>query len=61
MPFVHRGERWIGGGGVDLAHASFGLTLFNTGRYRPGWSYPGNPLRGSLKKPSFVGWELNGD
>ena len=61
VPFVHRGERWIGGGVVDLAHLSFGLTRFNTGRCRPGWNYPGNPLRGSLQKPSFVGWELKGD
>jgi len=59
-PFVHRDETWIGGGMVDLAHVSFGLTLFNPGRNMPGWNNPGNPLRGSLQRPKFIGWELEG-
>jgi hypothetical protein len=59
-PFVHRDETWVGGGIVDLAHVSFGLTIFNPGRNMPGWDNPGNPLRGSLQRPKFVGWELEG-
>jgi hypothetical protein len=59
-PFVHKDETWMGGGIVDLAHVSFGLTLFNPGRYMPGWDNPGNQLRGSLQRPSHMGWELNG-
>jgi hypothetical protein len=59
-PFVHKDETWIGGGIVNLAHVSFGLTLFNPGRYLPGWNNPGNPLRGSLQRPSFIGWEMEG-
>lgn len=59
-PVVHRDKTWIGGGIVDLAHMSFGLTLFNPGRNLPGWKNPGNPLRGSLQRPKFVGWELEG-
>ena len=26
----------------------------------PGWDNPGNDLRGSLQRPSFIGWEMNG-
>ena len=59
-PLVHRDETWLGGAVVDLAHVSFGLTLFNPGRYLPGFDNPGNPLRGSLQRPGFIGWELNG-
>lgn len=59
-PFVFKDDSWIGGGMVDLAHVTFGLTLFNPGRNMPGWDNPGNPLRGSLQRPSFIGWELNG-
>ena len=59
-PFIDKDETWIGGGVADLAHVSFGLTLFNPGRGMPGWSNAGNPLRGSLQRPSFIGWELKG-
>jgi hypothetical protein len=51
----------MGGGIVDLAHVSFGLTLFNPGRYIPGYfDNPGNPIRGSLQRPAHIGWELEG-
>jgi hypothetical protein len=59
-PFVHKDETWIGGGVVDLAHVSFGLTLFNPGRGMPGWNNPGNTLRGSLQRPKYIAWELEG-
>jgi hypothetical protein len=59
-PLIHTDETWMGGGIVDLAHVSFGLTLFNPGRCMPGWDNPGNQLRGSLQRPSHMGWELNG-
>jgi hypothetical protein len=59
-PFVFKDETWMGGALVDLAHVTFGLTMFNPGRGMPGWDNPGNPLRGSLQRPSFIGWEMNG-
>ncbi|BBZ38250.1 MULTISPECIES: hypothetical protein [Mycobacterium] len=59
-PFVHKDKTWIGGGIVDLAHVSFGLTLFNPGRGMPGWDNPGNHLHGSLQRPAFISWELEG-
>lgn len=59
-PFVHKDKTWIGGGIVDLAHVSFGLTLFNPGRGMPGWDNPGNLLHGSLQRPAFISWELEG-
>jgi hypothetical protein len=59
-PFIHKDETWMGGALVDLAHVTFGLTLFNPGRGIPGWNNPGNDLRGSLQRPSFIGWEMNG-
>jgi hypothetical protein len=59
-PFVFNDETRMGGGLVDLAHVSFGLTLFNLGRGMPGWDNPGNHLRGTLPRPKFIAWELNG-
>lgn len=59
-PFVFKDETWMGGALVDLAHVTFGLTLFNPGRGMPGRDNPGNDLRGSLQRPSFIGWEMNG-
>lgn len=59
-PFVHKDETWMGGGIVNLAHVSFGLTLFNPGRDMPGWNNPGNPLRGSMQRPNFISWESSG-
>jgi len=59
-PFVHKDKTWIGGGIIDLAHVSFGLTLFNPGRGMPGWDNPGNHLHGSLQRPAFISWELKG-
>lgn len=59
-PFVHKDETWMGGGVVDLAHVSFGLTLFNPGRGMPGWDNPGNTIWGSLQRPSSIGWSLDG-
>jgi hypothetical protein len=59
-PFVHKDKTWIGGGIIDLAHVSFGLTLFNPGRGMPGWDNPGNLLHGSLQRPAFISWELEG-
>jgi hypothetical protein len=59
-PFVYRDKTWVGGAIVDLAHVSFGVTLFDPGRYLPGFDNPGNPIRGSLQRPKFIGWELEG-
>jgi hypothetical protein len=59
-PFIHKDETWMGGGVVDLAHVSFGLTLFNPGRGMPGWDNPGNTIWGSLQRPTSIGWSLEG-
>ncbi|TDZ97524.1 hypothetical protein [Mycobacteroides salmoniphilum] len=59
-PFVYKDETWMGGGVVDLAHVSFGLTLFNPGRGMPGWDNPGNTLYGSVPRPASIGWSLEG-
>lgn len=59
-PFVFKDKTWMGGALVDLAHVTFGLTLFNPGRGMPGWDNRGNDLYGSLQRPSFIGWEMNG-
>jgi hypothetical protein len=41
---------------------SFGLTLFDPGRHTPVYfdDNPDNPIRGSLQRPSSIGWELEG-
>lgn len=59
-PFVHKDRTWMGGALVDLAHVTFGLTLFNPGRGMPGWDNPDNDLYGSLQRPAFIGWEMEG-
>lgn len=61
-PLVFKDKTWMGGGIVDLAHVSFGLTLFNPGRNMPGYFHdnPHNPMRGSLQRPAHIGWELEG-
>nr|WP_090280582.1 hypothetical protein [Mycolicibacterium komanii]CRL76709.1 hypothetical protein CPGR_04577 [Mycolicibacterium komanii] len=58
-PFIHK-DGWLAGGLVDLAHMTFGLTLFNPGRGLSGWDNPDNDLRGSLQRPSHIAWEMNG-
>ncbi|MGV0717171.1 hypothetical protein ABQE93_17385 [Mycolicibacterium sp. XJ662] len=62
-PFVHKSGTWVGGALVDLAHMSFGLTLFDD----VGWRMPGyfaddpiNPIGGSLQQPAFVEWTCEG-
>ena len=61
-PFVHRDRTWVGGALVDLAHMSFGFTLFDPGRHKPGYFHdnPNNPIRGSLQRPMHIGWEIEG-
>lgn len=62
-PFVHKSGTWMGGALVDLAHLSFGLTLFDdTGWRAPGYfdDNPMNPIGGSLQRPAHIGWEMNG-
>jgi hypothetical protein len=62
-PFVHKDGTWMGGALVDLAHMSFGLTLFDDA----GWRAPGyfddtdhNPIGGSLQQPASISWEMDG-
>jgi hypothetical protein len=62
-PFVHKDRTWMGGALVDLAHMSFGLTLFDDAGWRmPGYfdDNPDNPIGGSLQQPAHIGWEMNG-
>jgi hypothetical protein len=59
-PFVVHDETWLGGAIVDLSHFSFGLTLFNPGRHDPRFDNPGNQIRGTLERPKFLAWDLNG-
>jgi len=62
-PFVHKDGTWMGGALVDLAHMSFGLTLFDDAGWRaPGLfdDNPANPIGGSLQQPAHIGWEMNG-
>jgi len=61
-PFVYKDKTRMGGGIVDLAHVSFGLTLFDPGRHIPGYFHdnPDNLMRGSLQRPAHIGWELEG-
>ena len=44
---------------VNLNGVGFGLTVFNPGRVLPAFNNPGNPLRGSVQRPSFMAWKLN--
>ena len=60
QPFIHN-DGWVGGGIVNLNGVGFGLTVFNASRDDPeAFNIPGNPLRGSLQRPSYMAWELNG-
>jgi hypothetical protein len=60
QPFIHN-DGWVGGGIVNLNGVGFGLTVFNASRDSPeAFDIPGNPLRGSLQRPSYMAWELDG-
>ncbi|MBY4214332.1 hypothetical protein HQO42_13725 [Rhodococcus fascians] len=59
-PMLKNGDQTLVGGVVDLAGVGFGLSLYNPGRGMPGFDLPANPLRGSIQRPSFMAWELNG-
>jgi hypothetical protein len=59
QPFIHN-DGWIGGGVVNLNGVGFGLTVFNPGRELASFNNPGNPLRGSLQRPAYMAWEING-
>jgi hypothetical protein len=50
----------VGGGIVNLNGVGFGLTVFDAGRYLPSFNDPANPLRGSIQRPGYMAWELNG-
>lgn len=47
-------------GVINLNGVGFGLTVFNPGRELPSFNNPGNPLRGSLQRPRYMAWEING-
>lgn len=60
QPFIHN-DGWVGGGIVNLNGIGFGLTVFNPSRDNPdAFNNPDNPLRGSVQRPGFMAWELDG-
>lgn len=60
QPFIHN-DGWVGGGIVNLNGVGFGLTVFNPGRENEAtFNIPGNPLRGSIQRPSFMAWKIDG-
>ncbi|MGW0050544.1 hypothetical protein [Nocardia cyriacigeorgica] len=60
-PFFKTSDKSLRGGVVELAGVGFGLSLFNQGRNEPGFDEnPDNPLRGSLQRPAYMEWTLNG-
>lgn len=50
----------VGGGIVNLNGVGFGLTVFNPGRDLPTFNNPENPLRGSVQRPEYMAWQING-
>jgi hypothetical protein len=60
QPFIHN-DGWVGGGIVNLNGVGFGLTVFDPSRDNPeAFNNPGNPLRGSIQRPLYMAWEING-
>ncbi|WBP94940.1 hypothetical protein O6072_02450 [Mycolicibacterium neoaurum] len=62
-PFVHKSGAWMGGALVDLAHMSFGMTLYDDGGWQPPGTFPDdpkNPIGGSLQQPANIAWSLHG-
>ncbi|MHA7663254.1 hypothetical protein [Mycolicibacterium sp. HS_4_1] len=61
QPLLHR-DGWVGGGIVNLNGIGFGLTVFDPSRDNPDAfdNNPHNPLRGSIQRPGFMAWELDG-
>ncbi|MDM3973781.1 hypothetical protein QRB36_06340 [Mycobacterium marseillense] len=61
QPLLHR-DGWVGGGIVNLNGIGFGLTVFDPSRDNPDAfdNNPQNPLRGSIQRPGFMAWELDG-
>ncbi|BBZ29562.1 hypothetical protein MMAD_38570 [Mycolicibacterium madagascariense] len=60
-PLLHR-DGWVGGGIVNLNGIGLGLTVFNPSRDNPDAfdNNLRNPLRGSIQRPGFMAWELDG-
>lgn len=51
----------VPGGIVNLNGVGFGLTVFNPGREDPErFNIPENPLRGSIQRPEYIAWSLDG-
>jgi hypothetical protein len=60
QPFIHN-DGWVGGGIVNLNGVGFGLTAFDPSRDNPAaFNNPGNPLRGSILRPEYMAWEIDG-
>ncbi|MEU4430460.1 hypothetical protein AB0F65_07225 [Nocardia rhamnosiphila] len=59
-PMFTHGDNSLCGGFVQLAGVGFGLSLFNQGRGLPEFEDPENPLRGSIQRPAYMAWELQG-
>ncbi|WP_039803706.1 hypothetical protein [Nocardia araoensis] len=59
-PFFGTEDETLRGGVAELNGVGFALTLFNQGRELPEFHRPENPLLGSVQRPSFLAWELDG-
>lgn len=61
QPLMHK-QGWVGGGIVNLNGVGFGLTVFDPSRDNAEAfdNNPHNPLRGSIQRPGFIAWELDG-
>lgn len=59
-PILHSEDDTLRGGIVELNGVGFALTLFDQGRELSDFNTPDNPLFGSVQRPSFMAWEMNG-
>jgi hypothetical protein len=59
-PFLSREDQTLGGGLVELNGVGFGLSLFPIYRGYTEANGVKNPFRGSLERPDYMEWNLNG-
>ncbi|OMC44087.1 hypothetical protein A5745_16755 [Mycobacterium sp. IS-2888] len=59
-PILKRGDQTLGGGIVELNGVGFGLSLFPIRRDYTEVDGIKNPFRGSLERPDYMEWNLDG-
>jgi hypothetical protein len=57
---LRREDQTLGGGIVELNGVGFGLSLFPIARDYTEVGGVKNPFRGSLERPDYMEWNLNG-